>query len=95
MSPKRDLVQRRAADGADAFDFLLVRGLDGFGKQLAERAEIRRRDGEHAGERAEADDIDPDQRPDQRIDTANTVEKTPGRETNERKRHDVSRGQRD
>ena len=35
----------------------------------------RRSDGEHAGERAEPDDVDQDQRPDQHVDAADRVER--------------------
>ena len=71
-----DFVQRVAAGGTDTLDLLLVGGLDRLGEQLAERAEIRDRDRQHAGKRAEADDVDPDQRPDQRIDAADRIEET-------------------
>ena len=70
---KTDFVQRVAAGSADALDLLPVGGLDGFGEQFAERAEIRHRDRQHAGERTETDDIDPDQRPDQRVDAADRI----------------------
>jgi len=67
---KSYFVQRIAARRPDAFDLLAVSGLDRLGEQLAERAEIRHRNREHAGEGTETDDIDPDQRPDQRVDAA-------------------------
>jgi hypothetical protein len=47
--------------------------LDDFREQLAERAEIRSGDREHAGKRAKADHFNPDQRPDQRVDPAHGV----------------------
>ena len=72
---------------------LLVGGLDRLGEQLAERAEIRHRDRQHAGERAEADDVDPDQRPDQRIDAADRIEKAAHRKADELRRNDVPRRQ--
>ena len=58
----------------DAFAVLLVGGLDRLREQLAEGAEVRGHDREHAGERSEPDDVDPDQRPDQRVDAADGVE---------------------
>ena len=87
------LVQRVAAGGPDALDLLPVGGLDRLGKQFAERAEIRHRDRQHAGERAETDDIDPDQRPDQRIDAADRIEKPAHRKADEVRRNDVARRQ--
>ena len=88
-----DLVQRIAAGGADAFDLLLVGGLDRLREQFAERAEIRHRNRQHAGERAEADDIDPHQRPDQRIDAADRIQEPAHRKAQQVRRNDVARRQ--
>ncbi len=84
-----DFMQRVAAGGADALDLLLVRTFNGLGEQLAECAEIRHRNRQHAGKGTETDDIDPDQRPDQRIDAADGIEKSPHRKTEDIGRHDV------
>ena len=88
-----DLVQLAAAQRGHALDRLAVGGLDGFGIELAEGAEIAGHDGEHAGEGAEPDDIDPDQRPDQRIDAADRVERAPGEEVHDAVGDDVARGE--
>ena len=76
---KSDFVQRIAAGGPDALDLLLVGGLDRFGEQFAERAEIRHRNRQHAGKGAKTDDVDPDQRPDQRVDAADRIEEAADR----------------
>ena len=86
---KADFVQRIAAGRPDALDLLLVGGLDRFGEQFAERAKIRHRNRQHAGERPEADDVDPDQRPDQRIDAADRIEKAANRKAEDTRRNDV------
>ena len=48
------------------------------------RRRNRCQDRQHAGERAEADDVDPDQRPDQRIDAADGVEPAARQEMHDR-----------
>ncbi len=88
-----DLVQDAAAGSSDALDLLLVGAFNGLGEQFAQGAEIRHRDGEHAGKRAETDDIDPHQRPDQRVDAADRIQEAPHGETEDGGRHDVARGE--
>ncbi len=85
-----DFMQGAAAGSSDTFDLLLVGALDRLGEQFAERAEIRHGNREHARERAEAYDIDPDQRPDQRVDAADRVQETAYRKPDDI-RHDVAR----
>jgi hypothetical protein len=67
-------VQPAAARRQHTVDRPAICRLDGLGHQLAERADVRRHDGQCAGERPEPDDVDPYQCPDQRIDAAQCVE---------------------
>ena len=86
-------MQRVAAGSPDALDLFLVGSLDGFGKQFAERAEIGQRNRQHAGKRAEANDVDPHQRPDQRIDAADGIERAAHRKAQPPRGNDVPRRQ--
>src|SRR3954454_10950495 len=87
------LMHRVAAGSPDALDLFPVGGLDRLGKQFAERTEVRQRDLQHPGKRAETDDVDPHQRPDQRVDTADGIEEPAYREANQIRRNDVPRRQ--
>ncbi len=82
-----------AACRLDALDRLVVSVLDGLGEQLAENGQVRRHDGENARKGPEANDIDPDERPDERIDASDRVERAPCKELDEAAGHDVSRGE--
>ena len=90
---KAYFMQRVAAGSPDALDLLPVGGLDRLGKQFAERAEVGQRDRQHTGKRAEANDVDPHQRPDQRIDTADGIEETAHRKAQTSRGNDVPRRQ--
>ncbi len=87
-----DFVQCAAAGGADTLDLLPICGLDRLRKELAERSAIGDRDGEHSSERPKADDVDPDQRPDQDIDAADRIQEPANGKANEIGGHDVARG---
>ncbi len=88
-----DLVQRAAAGSAHALDRLAVGGLDRFGEQLAECTEIRGRDRQYAGKRAEADDVDPHKRPDQGVDAADRIEEAASRKAQQCRGDQVTSGQ--
>ena len=76
---KSYLVQRIAAGRPDTLDLLLVGRLDRLGEQFAERAEVTHRNRQHAGKGAKTDDVDPHQRPDQRIHAADRIEEAADR----------------
>src|SRR5690606_11994928 len=82
-----------AAGRGDPVDRLAVGGLDRFREELAEAADVGGHDGQRAGEGSEAHDIDPDQCPDQDVDAADRVERTPGQEAHDALRGDVARGE--
>ncbi len=91
--PKRIACKPRAAARDDALGRLAVHGLDRLGIKLAERADVACHDREHAGEGAEAHDIDPYERPDQRVDPADGIGEAPRQELDDALRHNVARRQ--
>ncbi len=86
-----NLMQLAATRGANAFDLLAIGTLDCFREQFPECAEIRCRDRQHAGKRSKSNNVDPHQRPDQRVDAADRIQKPPHRETKEDRGNDVTR----
>ena len=86
-------LQRIAAGRPDALNLLFVGSLDRLREQFAERAEIRHRNRQHTGKGTKTDDVDPHQRPDQRVYPADRIEEASDRKPKDTRRYDISRRQ--
>ena len=90
---KAHRLRMRTAAGQNTFDRLAVCRLQRFREQFAESPDIGRHDGQHTGKRAKADHVDPDQCPDQRIDTPHNIQTAAGEKLHNPLCHDIARRQ--
>ena len=79
--------------GGDPLGLLLLGILDCFGVELGQHGDIRRRDGQHAGQWAKPHRAHIGQRPDELIHPPKPVKDAAQREAEQRVRDDVARAQ--
>ena len=77
-TPKKKVLNGADAGRAERFERTFVDVLHRLGEEFAEHAGAVDREGEHAGERAEADGGDEDQRQDDLVDAAHAVQHLAG-----------------
>ena len=83
----------RTAAGQYAFHRFAVCRLQRFREQFPEGPDIGRHDRQHTGKGAEANHIDPDQRPDQRVDAAHHIQTAAGEKLDNPLCHHIARRQ--